>query len=285
MAVVSVKPVHNDRGSKYVPDGKDITLAWRIRTNNPLDTEDDVAAGLFSAFLIRIGVQYDIDPAARCVSVTFKQLAPMLWFATAVFSTKQDEQKEDPTTDDIVVEWETETFPRTIDRDRNGEAIMNSAGDFFNPLPELDIDYSVAVVEANVPFAVPSYFRQFRNSINNAGFQIDGESIPAEQGYATGFTLKKIEWRNSIPYRKLNYKILVADEFDPDGGHKLSLLDAGFRYRDTAGNLHRIPDADEPVPLDGAGAILADPQPDTAVFRDFDVRALRAFAGNLPGCS
>jgi hypothetical protein len=68
-------------------------------------------------------------------------------------------------------------------------------------------------------------------------------------------------------------------------GWKLSLLDAGYRRKD--GTQRKIITNSDgtlptmPVPLDGSGAVLSNPTPATAVYREFTVYETKAFS-SLP---
>ncbi len=282
MAVLTVKPIHGPVRNTETPEEQTYVLGWRVRTDNPYDDATVVKAGLFAAFAVQLGAPLAQNILAHCVSIDPVQHAPKFWTVTATFSTKR-ELDTNPLNDPPEIEWETQTFQKVIEKDIDGNAILNSAGNPYNPPPTGEFSSPVAIVRANT-LATPSFLLSYRNVVNSDTFEIDGETIQPGYAMATRIRCTREKVRNTYSFRKVSFALVLIEPDDPDG-HQLSLLDAGFRAIGDDG-LEVTEEAEEPVLLDGAGAVLANPAPDgsNAVFNPYIIRRSAVFAGNLPGC-
>lgn len=285
MAVLTVKPIHDPVRNSETPDEQTYVLGWRIRTNSEFDDATVVKAGLFAAFGVQLGAPLAQNVLAACVSIDPVQHAPKFWTCTATFSTKR-ELATNPLNDPPDIEWETQTFQKVVEKDIDGYAILNSAGDPYNPPPVAEFSSPVAIVRANT-LATPSFLLSYRNVVNSDTFTIDGESVQPGYAMATRIRVTRGKVRNAQAFRKVSFALVLIEPDDPDG-HQLSLLDAGFRAlnEEAPPEPEVIENAEEPVLLDGMGAVLANPAPDgsNAIFNPYIIRRSAVFGGNLPGC-
>lgn len=286
MAGVSASQIWQGRDGEFSLDEKRYSMVHRVVMDSSSDDAATVRSFLYTATGIRIGAAFPSDSAAFCQSIKPRNesYSPRIWLVTSLFSDKFD-RAENPLNDPVRVRWVGRTFSRPLIYDANGDAIVNSAGDPFDPPPERDFSRRVAQISANVA-AVPSYLDTYEDAINSDSVTLDGKSFAA--GTLKCGQLQISEWkeRNSTAYREISLEIETSRE-----GWNLELLDAGFRERDYSGNLVNIRNTGDnelptaPVPLDGSGNVLADPTPANAVVLTFQQYPSLAFAGNLPGCS
>lgn len=203
---------------------------------------------------------------------------PRLWEVRVEYDSTQEEESESPFDKPPEVSWDFAQFTRVAYKDRDGKAILNSAGQYFDPPIEIDDSRPVLTVVRNEPSYNPSLAYQYRDAVNSDAFY-GAPPGTAKVVKITGASAVE----NDIPFWRVTYEF----SFNPDGWQP-SILDQG-RYAKIGGKLVPIPEFDtdgneirgshvaDPVPLNGNGARLADPNPDNAVFLDFNVFNERAF--------
>jgi hypothetical protein len=213
-----------------------------------------------------------------CVDVEIINHAPYSgWRVTASYSSER-EQAEDPLDDPAIVgPWDSDSYQEVAEVDTNDELILNSAGDPFDPPLMKDFSRRNVTVRKNVA-AVPSWFLDYEDAVNSDVFTVGGLSIQVGKAKCkkTGVSEKKT--RNGIDY----YEVTTLIHFSKKGW-KRRVLDVGFRQLSDDG-LSRVkitvmsdadpPEAENvsaPVPLDGAGRVLADPTPATATYLEYDL--------------
>lgn len=230
-----------------------------------------------------IGSPHPSFPSAFCNDLELDQQASGVeWIATLTYSSER-EMKEDPIEERPRISWDGEMYTEAIAKDINGDAILNSAGDYFiDPSPIKEKSHLIAKIRSNVQ-AVPQWVLTYRDVINSSAITIDGLAIPAEKALIHRPQIGEEKLRNDVYYRE----VAIDVHIHPDGW-KMNTLDAGFRKK-ASSKREQIKDdnGDEPttpVPLDGAGNFLEDPNPSNAVFLEFDVRETKDFT-ILPGIS
>ncbi len=174
---------------------------------------------------------------------------------------------ENPLLDLPIIRPSSGMVTRSITKDIDDKAILNSAGD---PIVQTVEDNTIGfAITANIPY-VPAAYLALRNTRNAGPISIGGIPISAK---AARFVLPA-NWvsepkaRNDISYLEFTFELHV-DEVDKHDGRP---LDAGFRaLSGTPEKLVTIVNGDgsepsEPILLDGEGHVLVDPDPDNAVF-------------------
>lgn len=260
------------------------TRVWLVETSSK--TEGPYAVGSASG-LPAIGDAHPEDANATCKSVEPECVSG--WKAWRVTATYDDVYEQDPTTptnDDIKYSWSTEQFQRPAVVDKDGNAVVNSAGDPYNPPAMRDDSRTICTITVNAT-TVPTYVLTYPNVVNSDAFTIDGVSVAARYAKISRVGVSELQRRNGTAYRTVTLEMHIRNEV-----WDFSILDAGFRIIDPSDSTKRISarnddgtDAAEPVLLDGAGAVLADPDPSTAVFNSHRVYSEAAYIGNIPGCA
>jgi len=292
MTVVSVVELFEDRGGAstigFAQTVRTYKRAFLVKTNNKYD--DVVTAGQ-ATNVPREGDKYPSDSGAWCRTITVDQFAgSTVWKVTCDYSS-EFEITTNPLTDPAVITWSAEQFQRPTWLDRDGYAILNSAGRFFDTLPTVDDSRFVASVQKNVG-VVPAWVANYQDAVNEAQFTVDGITVAAELAKLNGLKIGNWQERSGVPYRSLSFDIHLRRE-----GWDLSILDQGKVRKGTptpgstlVGGAYEVPARDypaidegtgtnssEPVLLNGSGQQLKTPTPATAVFLDFGYYQLKDF--------
>jgi hypothetical protein len=138
-------------------------------------------------------------------------------------------------------------------------AVLNSAGDPFDPPVTREQLKGVLRVAWNSLTFNPASFFLYGNQINEDAWN----GFPA---FSIKFSPPKMPQRQYSQYLGQNYYRLEGEFcFNPnDGGWNPKPIDRGYRAKDGSGNLYKVFDVNgqpvsQPVLLDGAGHVLADP--------------------------
>jgi len=282
MAIVSVKKIFEGRDADYsVGKAQRIrryTRVWRVITD---DREDEGPTIL--AALPPIGSIYSAaDPAAwlRHLHPSNASFSPYVWICTGAYSS-EFEVKENPLEEPAKITWKTQNFRRPYTKDRENKAILNSAGDPFDPPIEGDDSRWQCTIQKNVA-AVPIVVLTYKDAINEAAFTVRGVEFPERTAKIMSMEISDTQRAGDADNPIEFYSFTWSFAGDPDNWD-LEILDAGMRELNDNDKLQRIYNDDgqpvhSPVPLDGAGAKLENPNPDTAVFIDGKIYKKKDFS-------
>ena len=168
--------------------------------------------------------------------------------------------------------------------------ITNSAGQRFNPAPEVDVPYVTCTIVQNLADFDPQEANNMIQTVNVSTFQVDGYTIAKE----SALLLRReagIEYQGKLSYRVVTTELLIKEN------HNLHILDNGkmaFRKDKPSNNFNGgkredlviiMPDG-ESTPdnqkLDGKGNLL-EAEGSSGVFLDYAIFAVSDFrALNLP---
>jgi hypothetical protein len=174
---------------------------------------------------------------------------------------------EDPTQDAMQIRVYTEQFQKPAVFNKDDELIVNSAGDPYDPPPMMDDSRRVISLVRNVPNC-PSWILDYQDAVNSDAFTVRGVTYAVGTGKVQSVSLSDAQKRNGIDFYTLEVLIHLQRN-----GWILKTLDAGFREVDYSGDLINILNPGDgervsaPVPLNGAGAALANPSPTNNVLR------------------
>lgn len=286
MAILSIERVwHGETWSDGKKGAREYEELYRVITNDP----DASALAVRVAVPVVVGDFYSDDPAARCTGRTAKRHEDSreVWEVTVTYAYEPgDEEEEDdnPLARPALIRWTAAQYTKPVIKDRNGNAVVNSAGDYFDPPPEIeDVRWQVT---AQVNWAtVPSSILGYAGRVNSAAFTIDGVTVGAGQARLAGLDISEVQYENDVTYRTVTAVYELRNE-----GFDLEVLDQGFRIKDGAdlkdiliededGNMSR---PTSPVLLNGSGGKLSNPTPANAVYETFEVLSQVSFVG-LPG--
>lgn len=271
MAVVgNAEEREEDQNASFDGGTWSYTRAWLVKVDSKQDRENVVSA---ANGLPAYGAPHPTpisDPAyAKTISYSRVSGSALAWIVTVTYSSERELQ-DDPTNDEILVSWTSEIYQELVRVDRDGDAVVNSAGDpFVDPVPTRDAIHLIAKIKANISSA-PDWIVAFQNAVNDAEITIGGLTIAVGLARVQRIEIGERKKRGNATYYPLSYEVHIHKD-----GWRLKPLDAGFRKLDGTDRVQiRDKDDDEPttpVPLNGSGQPIANPTPDNAHFLDFTV--------------
>lgn len=264
------------------------TRMWYALMDSPYAAQAAVLTAVWATGLVpRPFIDTDPDNIlALCRSVTGDQEReqPLAWLLSATYSSEPLISPPaiipDPTARPAKIRWQTNSYRLAIERDINGRALINSAGEPFDPPVEVDRAHWHVLIQKNV-FDVPGYILGYENATNDSLWIIDGIPIPKMAAKINAIEISEVQTEGDFDYRVFTYgveidpyywKLEVLDrglhQLVADGGGSLSFLGAPYvRKRIMTDDSVPQPVA-SPVLLDGTGHILEDL--DNPVYLPFD---------------
>lgn len=319
MAVVEVREL-TDRPGEATGEERTQTRTFRVRVDSRSDTIATIALAA-SAIPSSTTLPTYLSPHPEDVFLTCRSLSIkpetdhwQWWIATARYSTAPLSQREkekqiaNPLDRPAKIRWSSREEVEGMFVDLDGNAMVNSAGDFYDPPAERIVNNWTAVVEKNVA-QCPYWFRDYPNAVNSDTINIDGLDFPPGTVRLAQPTLSEEMEENDVTYRVLtmtletkrsvgivgtgssNYGQILdrrtklpvdAEPWDaivPDMGLR-ELVPSGGTGTGTAtpGSVRNIEDSNgnqinAPIALDGDGYKLDDPSPSNVFYfrhRRFD---------------
>lgn len=198
------------------------------------------------------------------------------WHVQVDYSTLQgtDQQwQEDPLLRPPKLSWSTVSFSEDFVKTVDGKAVVNSAGDHYDPPIQVQRSRWQVTYTKNVA-AVPATLTQYIDAINSDTFTIGGLTVLPRCAKLDAISISGPNVENGVTYWELAYTFSFCrsgDTWQP------KILDAGMyerieveqgKYIKRRIRLNGEP-VTSPVLLDGNGRVLQNPSPDTAVWREF----------------
>lgn len=159
---------------------RDYSVLWEVHTSGPTYGPD---AAMFAPGLpmpgASLNIGYCVDPWAfyqRKGSAKLKERDKhrSIWVVETVFSTRpvrrcETDSFEDPLLEPHKVRGGFDTFQREAIVDKDGNAILNSAGQRFRgPAVQIEDGWPTVEVEQNASWINLPFLAQYRYSVNNA---------------------------------------------------------------------------------------------------------------------
>jgi hypothetical protein len=276
MTITFIEEISEGRSANNTKGQRSYTRKFKLKSS--ANSEGPYAVGS-NASLPRIGSLHPEDSFAWCVSLQVDQFSGRFgWIVTANYSSER-ELSEVPTNDPAIITWSSEQFQRPAVFDKDGNAIVNSAGDPFDPPNMMDDSRRVVTVTKNLT-TVPAWILTYQDAVNSDVFTVDGVSIGAGLAKIQSVSVGEVQSRNATSFRTVSFTIHLQKD-----GWLLEPLDAGFREIDYASgslvNILNPGDSEQPsapVPLDGSGAALDNPSTTNNVFLSFTVYETKVFS-------
>lgn len=251
-------PATNTKGSRSY------TRTFKLTTSAKTERAYHVGS---HASLPAIGEVHPDDAGAWCTTLQVDPSDPWKgWTVTAEYSTER-ELAENPTNDPAEITWGYEQFQKPAITNYAGQAILNSAGDPFDPPIMIDDSRPHVTISKNLA-SVPVWITTYQDAINSGSFTVDGITVAAGLAKMQNITITRAQSRNGTSYRTVTFSIHLQKQ-----GWSSKVLDAGFRQIGYGGSRENIRNGTDdelpaaPVPLNGSGVALDDPDPATAVYR------------------
>ena len=293
MSVVSIAPISGKEGKFGLYKDSRASRSWQVLTNNRFDDE---------YYVVQTGIGLGYFPVPYlsthpdsfillCRSVSAKQdeRAPLKWIVTAEYSGEPisipDQQSfVPPLQRPAVIRRRKNKYMKALDKDVDGDAIVNSAGDPFDPPPETPRGRPLITISKNVGF-IPPGLSTYGDGINSLPFMCQGETFDQYTARIDDWDMSELKTETDptgVPWQY--YVFTWSFEIDTEEGWKGSLLDCGFRERRAGGDgiskFNILDQATPPNPvsspalLDGNGYSLVSQgiveSADNAVYLPFD---------------
>lgn len=240
------------------PRWSELELAYGVSAVRSWDVlAADAADALASGGIDQQGTTHPLDASLVADQPVAKCVGPKFWQVTGNY--KPANQPQGTPTTKPKVRWRRGTSSQPFDRDPDGNPILNSAGDLFDPSPEKEVGdrfFSVVRLERFYDLAKAE---KFEDTVNDADFiflkayQFQKGQVRVESILPTG------EYFYDATAVEIEYAFAVRRD-----GWKWRLIDQGRRgwYTDGADNKNKKAEIFGPdgtqvssdILLDGGGA-------------------------------
>lgn len=285
MTVVSVKRIGDGQGGNIQgPHQSSITLAYRVITNNPLDTPAEVRLGLPYLWgdnlpgtgLMCQGESYDFQSKGPGQSVWNVSLE----FSSVSIDQEEREREENPNPLDrrARITVRSVRYSELTIRDRDGNIKRTSAGEIYEP-KEKDATRWTVHVRKNYS-AIPDFVWTYQNKLNAAPVNIKGRTIEKETLKFSEVTVPELQVENNVEFYAVEFELDYREPGEEGFPWRDRRVDAGFYYLDGTDLKPILDDQDDPEPitveewLDGSGGRLRDtisnPQPGDETINEFE---------------
>lgn len=179
MAVLEVVELYNRSASKNEKWQRTYSRKFQALTDDPTDGPVTVVDAFVSVYSIDIGTKYnaggtELDEGAYCNSIATdcNSQDGLQWEITVQYGpfdpTKDGEATSNPTEKVPEVSWDSVQFERVVDEDINGEAIVNTAFDGFDPPIIIDDSRPVLKIQRNEALETfsPAVAYAYRDHVN-----------------------------------------------------------------------------------------------------------------------
>lgn len=306
---ITIKPLPGKSGEFGLITDSRAVRRWVITTSNKYDDEftirnygqQTIGPGGQPYLPIPYVTQHPSQPAFLCQRLNVDQDTdnPYKWTATATFGSRpaseiqlNQTEAENPLLRRASFTWSTVQYQQGITIDADGKAIVNSAGDPYDPPVEIQLSRAVCSISKNVT-GIPSWILEYENAINSDAFAIDGLAVPQYAARLSGIALSEIKREKIAAGVEFQYRVFTCKlEFKRELWYPLKVLDYGYRRYDPNDTTKRIPIYEDgtsnsrpvttPRLLDGFGGVLPNPSQETAEFQRFNVYPKLPFNAFIP---
>lgn len=302
MTIISCQEKGGKRGGKAT--GTEVTekITWLVKTTSAQESIYTLLAGLSGIVPDYLGF-HPQNPFATLRSYEYEAVDETAvgvgaYLLTGNFSSaplsqeEEDKSIRNPLDRRARIKWSKVTVPFVVEKDIDGKAVVNAAGDPFDPPIERSSRRWVATVTKNVT-EVPAWILDYNDEVvNDAEFEIDGITVQEQCAKLIDLAIGEWQTENGYAFRQ----IMLAMEFKaaPTGadfrdgassdsplpsytpnGWTLVVLNQGLRERNSTGEdtFEIVAMTDDngdmltsPALLNGAGGRNNSPYPDSAVF-------------------
>jgi len=187
---------------------REYTRVFTAYTDNPNINGIVVATALAaSAFAVQRGSVMPGDTEAHCTDVepTNSSEDPLQWSITCSYSTNMLDYQQDPTTRPTTYTWGTEYVELAVAQDLDGEDIVNSANETFDPPASIQVPVDVIKATCTRSTFVRSANKDpYIRHENSAAFTIDGAAYAPGQAILWDLDVDMVE-ELGVFYRKYVY--------------------------------------------------------------------------------
>jgi len=282
MAVIRCEEHWKNRDGSFanITDNR-VNRSWIVVTDDKYDNSFTIASYFASTLGIVFLTPHPDNNAytARDLQADQQDDSPFWWIVTVPYSTEplkadaEERQAANPLDRPVRITWDSENAQEFTTKDKDDKPMLNSAGDPLEPVEKDDIRWIISLTK-NFG-SLPAWILSTVNKVNESAITVSGLSLAARTTKVQRLHISEQQVDNDIPYYEvtveLAYKGSTWDVKRLDEGFNVSSGDGRvsatdkikIQIEDDAGEFQ---DATEAIPLDGAGAVLASPTPDNAVY-------------------
>ncbi|NBQ49120.1 MAG: hypothetical protein EBY40_00220 [Marivivens sp.] len=208
------------------------TRVWRVVSDDVINHPTQVIsqAPVFVGALF----PYDLDAFAKTITANYENAEESRKVALVVATYEtgsggEEEENEDPLQDRPDIRWGSRTvrLPVKFTNDNPQQAITNSAGEDFDPLPEEDFQILVYEYSHNIANYSEAQASGYRGAINSDSFTLAGLSLGPYEARIQSISAQNAE-RNGIRYWRESVTVEIVDDW------RLTLVDEGLRKKSAA---------------------------------------------------
>lgn len=278
MSVVQIKTRARGTRARASSDGqRQYGLSFTVVTNDLNDGPQTVGAALGLEPFDEYSFGNDFDPLAHAKDIEIRRStdSPYVWEVDVDFDTHVEDWDENPLNRPTVIDYHFVQFQRPCWQDVNLQGVVNSAGRYFDPPPEIDDSRLVITMTRNEPIFNTALAIAYQDAVNSDPW--------------FGFTTGQVKVNNITgTFRKESgqsfYEVVYEFQVRYEGW-QLSILDQGLYQKGSGSKGTPCMDdqtpsqpVTEPVPLDGSGNQLSNPSFSNVVFKTFTVYRQLVFA-------
>lgn len=283
MTVVSAKEIHLGRGggdeSNNTRSTATDTRVYRIITDDAADDTTTILGACDTLGTVHPNNPYLFLKRRRCENESFSK---KVWLVSLDYSNDL-EQSENPLHELPALTWGSETVQEVISYDINDEAILNSAGDWYEDGVTEPVVYPTLKIAKKLA-AVPSWILSYANAINSDSFVVDGIAVGQYQAKMGGINIGSWAQKNNVWYRPVDITLRFRSTWIKyvldQGLYRIVEVDVGS-YDKVKCVAEDGTDVTKPVLLDGSGGQLDNPSPSTAVFNSHEIWPEYSFSSLL----
>jgi len=261
MSVVSVKEGYSSvRYSGSGSSEKTLTRVFSAVVDDATDTPLTLAA---DSNIPQAGDTYPSDASFRAGVPDISKISPYFYNVTVTYGTSEIDFPtggDNPLSEPASIDWDDAESVEPVDKDADGEALVNAVDEPFDPAPTHPFNDAVLIIQRNQAafYAGDKYI--FGGSVCSHTFW----GAPA--GTALMKSIRAHYERGSINYWKVTYRIQFRLDrpagVNPSQTWYHRLLNQGYRYYDDDGQLLIAKDdagdpVSQPILLDADGKKLA----------------------------
>jgi hypothetical protein len=270
MGILSANP-HWDRSGKGLNLLKETaTERWIVITDNKFTHQNDIKDYFKNTLGISFYAPHPLFPRhyAKDIRIDQREDDWLHWDVFVMWTTEplpaNQDQELNPLNRPAKISLSPELLTRFTNQDKDGNAMLNTAGDPFEGYEVDDIRYLIRF-RKNVQ-SIPNDVLNMQNKVNSSNFIIGGITVPTRQGKLQGITGSETKEEtdgagNVIEYLELTGEIAFLNK-------KWDALrqNAGFNYKDGDDRkkitLKDGTEPSNPVLLDEYGAVIENPAVD-----------------------
>jgi len=291
--VTSVVERMSGRGGDETTSTQGFTRVFQVEIDAISATvESDILA---NASIPAIGAAHPAYSAVKCIRRRIKLVDDddfLTWEVECEYALPtpgRNNISSNPINDPPRISFGSAQYTRVVERayqsgdtiDDPSEAVLNSAGQPFDPPVVQEEENMVISITRNERTIDPADLVTYRNTINSASITIAGVVIAEHRGRMRSIMASKAWDTSGTAYWQVSYEIEIAT-----ATHIREILDAGYYERNSSGLVPILDKGDnpepitEPAPLDGSGG---EGDPTSPVYLSYQTYWAKAWSGlSLP---